>query len=116
MMFQLDKSENKMNGKTSSILGPEIEIHGDGTEKLDFTYVKDLINGITKVIENPNSKNEIFNLTFGQAREINDLLSILKESFPSISITKKPRDNVSFQVYSLCWNNRLSWKNFSWKN
>ena len=28
-MFQLDKSENKMNSKTSSILGPELEIHGD---------------------------------------------------------------------------------------
>ena len=29
MMFQLDKSESKINSKTSSILGPEIEIHGD---------------------------------------------------------------------------------------
>ena len=28
-MFQLDKSEKKMNNKTSSILGPELEIHGD---------------------------------------------------------------------------------------
>ena len=28
-MFQLDKTENKINSKTSSILGPELEIHGD---------------------------------------------------------------------------------------
>ena len=28
-MFQLDKLDNKMNSKTSSILGPELEIHGD---------------------------------------------------------------------------------------
>ena len=28
-MFQLDKTEKKMNSKTSSILGPELEIHGD---------------------------------------------------------------------------------------
>ena len=28
-MFQLDKLENKMSSKTSSILGPELEIHGD---------------------------------------------------------------------------------------
>ena len=28
-MFQLDKFENKINSKTSSILGPELEIHGD---------------------------------------------------------------------------------------
>ena len=28
-MFQLDKSGKIMNNKTSSILGPELEIHGD---------------------------------------------------------------------------------------
>tara|TARA_Y100000588_G_C13919619_1_gene780913 strand:- start:366 stop:758 length:393 start_codon:yes stop_codon:yes gene_type:complete len=28
-MFQSDKTGNKMNSKTSSILGPELEIHGD---------------------------------------------------------------------------------------
>ena len=28
-MFQSDKSEDKMNNKTSSILGPALEIHGD---------------------------------------------------------------------------------------
>ena len=28
-MFQLDKLENKINSKTSSILGPELEIYGD---------------------------------------------------------------------------------------
>ena len=28
-MFQLDKPEKMINNKTSSILGPELEIHGD---------------------------------------------------------------------------------------
>ena len=78
----------------NALQNKEIEIHGDGSEKLDFTYIKDLIDGITKVIENPNSKNEIFNLTFGQARSINDLLDILKESFPSTTIKKISRDKL----------------------
>ena len=78
----------------NALQNKEIEIHGDGSEKLDFTYIKDLIDGITKVIENPNSKNEIFNLTFGQARSINDLLDILKESFPSTAIKKISRDKL----------------------
>ena len=72
----------------------EIEIHGDGSEKLDFTYINDLIAGITSVIENPNSKNEIFNLTFGQARPISDLLDILKNNFPKAAIKKIPRDRL----------------------
>ena len=78
----------------NALQNKEIEIHGDGSEKLDFTYIKDLIDGITKVIENPNSKNEIFNLTFGQARSINDLLDILKKSFPSTTIKKISRDKL----------------------
>ena len=28
-MFQSDKPDSKMSNKTSSILGPELEIHGD---------------------------------------------------------------------------------------
>ncbi len=78
----------------NALQNKEIEIHGDGSEKLDFTYIKDLIDGITKVIENPNSKNEIFNLTFGQGRSIFDLLNILKENFPSTAIKKIPRDKL----------------------
>ena len=78
----------------NALQNKRIEIHGNGSEKLDFTYIKDLIDGITKVIENPNSKNEIFNLTFGQARSIDDLLDILKESFPSITIKKISRDKL----------------------
>ena len=78
----------------NALQNKEIEIHGDGYEKLDFTYIKDLIEGIVKVIENPNSKNEVFNLTFGQARSINDLLEILKKDFPSASIKKIPRDKL----------------------
>jgi len=78
----------------SALQNKKIEIHGDGSEKLDFTYIKDLIDGITKVIENPNSKNEIFNLTFGQAKSINDLLDILKNNFPSTAIKKISRDKL----------------------
>jgi nucleoside-diphosphate-sugar epimerase len=78
----------------NALQNKEIEIHGDGSEKLDFTYINDLIAGITNVIKNPNSKNEIFNLTFGQARSISDLLDILKNNFSSTTIKKIPRDRL----------------------
>ena len=72
----------------------EIEIHGDVSEKLDFTYIRDLVEGITKVIENSKSRNEIFNLTFGEGRPIKDLLDILENYFPSVAIKKIPRDKL----------------------
>ena len=61
----------------NALQNKKIEIHGDGSEKLDFTYIKDLVNGITKISEIPDSRNQIFNLTFGKASPINDLFDIL---------------------------------------
>ncbi len=70
----------------------KIKINGDGSEKLDFTYIKDLVEGIITVIENKKSHNEIFNLTYGSARPISDLVEILYGFFPKIEIEKVQKD------------------------
>ena len=72
----------------------EITISGDGREKLDFTYIDDLVDGVEKVISSPNSLNEIFNITYGQGREINDLLDILKKEFGSIKVKYIEKDKL----------------------
>jgi nucleoside-diphosphate-sugar epimerase len=79
----------------SALNNSKIEILGDGSENLDFTYIKDLVEGITKVIEIPKSKNQIFNLTFGKARSVNDMLEILKKYFPKVLVQYKPKDKLS---------------------
>ncbi len=63
-----------------------ITIKGDKNKKLDFTYISDLIDGINLIIENKNSINQTFNLTYGQSRSINDLTNILKDYFENIKI------------------------------
>jgi nucleoside-diphosphate-sugar epimerase len=77
-----------------AILNQQITVNGDGSDKLDFTYIKDLVDGIAKCIENPKSQNEIFNLTFGNARSISDMLGILKEHFPDIDVNYVPKDKL----------------------
>ena len=77
-----------------AILGQQITVNGDGSDKLDFTYIKDLVDGISKCIENPNSYNEIFNLTFGNARSISEMLGILGEHFPNINVNYVPKDKL----------------------
>ena len=72
----------------------DIEINGDGKEKLDFTSIDDLLFGFECVLNNENSKNEVFNLTFGRGREINEMLSILKSEFSDLNVLYKPRDNL----------------------
>ncbi len=78
----------------NAIQNKPIVIDGDGNDKLDFTYINDLMHGIEKVIQNQNSKNQIFNITHGNGRGIKELIEILKESFPKIEVKKKERDKL----------------------
>jgi nucleoside-diphosphate-sugar epimerase len=70
----------------NAIQGLDITINGDGSEKLDFTYIEDLIVGIGLCCEKENAKNQIFNLTHGHSRKISELTEILKQEFPEIKI------------------------------
>ena len=78
----------------NALFGKELTINGDGKEKLDFTYIEDLTDGILNIINNKNSINQIFNLTYGEGREINEMIEVLKESFPKIKVKKIDRDNL----------------------
>lgn len=76
----------------NAVQGKDVIVHGDGTDSLDFTYIQDLIQGVVKVIENENSINQIFNITYGQSREIRDMAKLIKNSFPDINIKYLPKD------------------------
>ena len=78
----------------NAINGQEIKIGGDGEDKLDFTYIKDLCNGVVLSIEKKEAKNETFNLTFGQAKTINNLKDILINYFPDVKISYEKRDKL----------------------
>jgi len=75
----------------NAIRGDAITINGKGDEKLDFTYIQDLIQGVKLCIDNKSSDNEIFNITFGNSREIHDLAKIIKENFENIEIEYKEK-------------------------
>jgi len=73
----------------------EITITGDGSDRLDFTYINDMVSGIVKVVENENSRNEIFNLTFGDSRSLADMADIIKAQFPKVQIRYIPKDKLT---------------------
>ena len=76
----------------NAIQGLDISINGDGEEKLDFTYIEDLIEGIGLCCEKESAKNQTFNLTYGDSRKISELTEILKKEFPDIKIYYKERE------------------------
>ena len=73
----------------------EILIDGNGEEKLDFTYIEDLTQGVKKIINSNQSKNQTFNITYGSSRKINEMLEILKSNFQNLNIKYKERDKLT---------------------
>lgn len=78
----------------NAMRGLEVKISGDGSDRLDFTYIGDLADGITKVLQTDKSINQIFNLTYGSSRSISEMADILSEHFPGIKISYLPKDNL----------------------
>jgi nucleoside-diphosphate-sugar epimerase len=79
--------ENALDGK-------EITIQGDGSDRLDFTYIDDLVGGVVNIIENKNSRNEIFNITYGSSRSLIEMSEIIKQHFGNVKIISKDRSNL----------------------
>lgn len=76
----------------NAIRGRELIIKGDGTDQLDFTYIQDLVQGVCRTITTDRSKGEIFNLTYGQGRALNEIADIVSTEFPAVSTRHEPRD------------------------
>jgi nucleoside-diphosphate-sugar epimerase len=73
--------------------GKKIELANAGEPYLDFTDVRDLSQGIALIVEHPDKTHqEIFNITYGQARQIKELIPILKEELGDFTYHSIPMD------------------------
>jgi nucleoside-diphosphate-sugar epimerase len=71
-----------------------LTIHGDGSERLDFTYIDDLVTGLMLVIAKKEARNQIFNLTYGASRSVREVVDILQSFFPDLPVHLKERDKL----------------------
>lgn len=78
----------------NALRGLDITVSGDGSDRLDFTYIGDLVNGVARVIESEKSRGEVFNLTCGNGRSIDEMVAILRDHFPEITVRYEPRDRL----------------------
>jgi len=79
----------------NAVQGLDIAINGDGSDKLDFTYIEDLIQGINHVIENKKAINETFNLTYGKSHSIAEMSRVLLDHFRNVKIAYKKKDKLT---------------------
>jgi len=78
----------------NALRGLPLSVNGDGTDALDFTYIKDLVQGLIKCISHEEAENQIFNLTYGGAHTLNEMIEIMCSEFPGIEIKYQPRDKL----------------------
>ena len=87
--------ENALRGNT-------LTINGDGTDRLDFTYIQDLVGGVIAALSSEKAANEVFNLTYGQGRSLNEMVGIIREHFPEVQVKHQPRDALMPERGTLC--------------
>lgn len=76
----------------NAMLNEPLKMEGDGMEKIDFTYVDDLTEGICLSMVKPQAMNQTFNLTCGNARSLRELADVVKMHYPKVAIEYVERD------------------------
>jgi nucleoside-diphosphate-sugar epimerase len=78
----------------NALRGIRLTVNGDGNDALDFTYIGDLVQGVLRCIAFPEARNQTFNLTYGGARTLNQMIDLMKHAFPSVEVAHNPRDGL----------------------
>ena len=76
----------------AALTGRPLRIDGDGSDRLDFTYIDDIIQGVALAISNPEGRNQVFNVTYGRSRSIAELVGIVRRHFPAVEVERVDRD------------------------
>lgn len=79
----------------NAFAGRKLVFKGDKEEKLDFTYIQDLVQGLILAGFHENGYRELFNITYGNARPVLNLVDILREYFPDLKLEIMERDQAT---------------------
>lgn len=79
----------------NALRGDGICVTGDGSDRLDFTYIGDLVEGIVGTLTDSNAYNQIFNMTFGSSRAVAELVGLLQTHFGDLAVRYEPKDDLT---------------------
>ena len=66
--------------------GKPIPVFGDGTTRRDYTYVDDIIAGVTAAIDYDKSEYEVFNLGESRTVELRELIALLEKELDAHAV------------------------------
>jgi nucleoside-diphosphate-sugar epimerase len=76
----------------SALVGDTLRVDGEGDERVDFSYIDDVVEGVVRVIGHPAARNQAFNITTGASRSLRELIDIVREHFPEVQVEFVERD------------------------
>ena len=74
----------------SAVEGKPLEMEEGGDQKIDQTYVKDLVQGVLLMLDVKEPKHRIYNITSGKAYTLRQTAEMVKELVPGTSIKVGP--------------------------
>lgn len=77
----------------NALTGKPLLLEGGGDGRLDFTYIDDLVDGQVRALamHGGAGTSQTFNITFGRARTIAELASVVKSVVPDVALEERPR-------------------------
>lgn len=70
--------------------GEPMIVDGDGSSKLDFTFVEDTAQAIFLAGTHPSAKGRTFNITRGRSRSLKDVVDIIQQYLPGLEVEYRP--------------------------
>lgn len=88
---------DKINGIVYNVISAidnnkEITIYNDGTQKRDYIYISDAVDGIIKILENLPKGVEIFNISTSTRTSLLEIISILEKQLSKKAMLKFVQD------------------------
>jgi len=74
----------------SALAHRPLVLNENGQERLDFTFVDDLVDGIGLLLRDEPLPSDVFNMTRGEARTLMELAGIIQEHLGPVSIELRP--------------------------
>lgn len=88
-----------------ALKGENLQIHGDGEQTRDFTYVDDAVEAIIQAAIKPQSVGQVYNVGTGKEATINELAKMIITLCDSISgivhIDRRDIDNIRRRVLNI---------------
>ena len=76
----------------SALVGDKLRVDGEGDERVDFSYIDDVVEGVIRAFAKPEGRNEAFNITTGNSRSLKELIDLVREHFPEVDVEYVERD------------------------